>query len=337
VKRTATRLADGRELVYYDDRDYGRVPRSDARELEERPGQAGLRWDALTAEPVTVAAHRQTRTFLPALEECPLCPGSEIPDSRFDVAVFENRWPSFSGFADGRPDVAAGRCEVLVFTDQHDASLRELGVQRARTVVEAWADRSATLHEHPDIRYVACFENRGEDSGVTLHHPHGQIYGYPFVPPVITRMTETARDVPNLFEQVLAAELSGPRVVVADEHWVGYVPEAARWPYELILMPRRHVTSLEDTDSSERTSLSSLLPEVLTRFDQLFHMNVPYIAGWRQSPRDSHDIRLHWRIFSPQRSAGRLKHLAGSETAYGAYINDVSPEDAAAALRGAAS
>ncbi|MFN2537537.1 MAG: galactose-1-phosphate uridylyltransferase [Mycobacteriales bacterium] len=336
MRRTATRLADGRELVYFDDLDYGRVPRQDTRELEVRPIQAGLRWDPLTAEPVTVAAHRQTRTFLPSAAECPLCPGGEIPDARFDVAVFENRWPSFSGLAEGRPEVAAGRCEVLVFTDRHDGSLRELGAERARTVVEAWTDRSATLHQHPDIRYVACFENRGEDSGVTLHHPHGQIYGYPFVPPVIARIADTAKDQPDLFQRVLAAELSGPRVVVADEHWVGYVPEAARWPYELILMPRHHIATLEETEPAERASLSALLPEVLSRFDRLFDMDVPYIAGWRQSPRDSHDIRLHWRVFTPQRAAGRLKHLAGSETAYGAYINDVSPEDAAAALRRAA-
>lgn len=331
--RTESALADGRQIVYFDDVDRGRIPVRDVRELEPRPTQAELREDPLSGDWVVVAAHRQTRTFLPSLGDCPLCPGSEVPCPSYDVAVFENRWPSFSGRSDGLADRAAGRCEVVAFTDQHDLSFADLGTTRVRTVVDAWADRSRVLSEHPDIAYVACFENRGEAIGVTLHHPHGQVYGYPFVPPVIDQIVRRAKENPGLFAQVLADELADPRVVAADEHWVAYVPRAARWPYEVYVMPRRDVAVLEELTDDEKGSLAQLLPAVLGAFDRVFDLPVPYIAGWRQSPVATRDVRLHWRVFTSQRAPGKLKHLAGSESAYGAFVNDVAPEDAAAALR----
>lgn len=333
MNRTVGRLADGREIVYYDDEDRGRVPVEDRRSLEERPQQAALRFDVLTGEQVAIAAHRQTRTFLPSRPECPLCPGQEVPDPAYDVAVFENRWPSFSGLSAGRSDVAAGRCEVLAYTDQHAARFADLPPNRVRTVIDAWADRSAVLGEHPDIACVACFENRGEAIGVTLHHPHGQVYGYPFVPPVIARLHERATQQPGLFDTVLKDELNGPRVVISDDEWVAFVPVAARWPYEVLVLPRRHAERLEGLDDGQRESLSVLLPPLLSAFDRLFDMEVPYIAGWRQSPVARSAVRAHLRIMSAQRGPGRLKYLAGSESAYGVFINDVAPEDAAQALR----
>jgi len=332
-RRTRALLSDGREILYFDDVDRARRPWPDERLLTARALQGELRTDPLTGEPVAIAAHRQTRTHLPDPAECPLCPGQEVPDPSFDVVAFENRWPSFTGTAEGSSLVAAGRCEVLVFTDAHDLRFADLPVSRVRTVVDAWADRTEALSGLPDVRHVACFENRGEQIGVTLHHPHGQVYGYPFVPPVVAQLVATARAEPGLYDRVLSEEGSGPRVVAEDDSWLSYVPYASRYPYELIVMAKRDVSHLEALDSSERDDLAALLPPLLRSFDRLFDAPCPYIAAWRQSPVSTHDIRLHLRVMSPQRAAGKLKYLAGSEAGYGAFISDVAPEQAADALR----
>ncbi len=331
--RTQSVLADGREILYFDDVERGRRPAVDRRVLDASGGQGEIRTDPLTGDPVVVAAHRQVRTHLPATDACPLCPGQEVPDSQYDVAVFENRWPSLSGASAGRHDVAAGRCEVLAYTDRHDASFGRLPVQRVATVVEAWCDRSFALGHLPDVQYVACFENRGEAVGVTLHHPHGQVYGYPFVPPVIERIAGRASRQPELFDAVLDDEARGPRVLIDGPYWLAYVPHASQFPYEVVVLPRRHAPRLELLSADERSELAMLLPPLFAALDRLFDVPAPYIAAWRQSPVHSEDVRAHLRITCFRRAPGKLKHLAGSETAYGAFVSDVSPEAAARALR----
>ena len=206
VRRTTGALADGRQIIYFDDTEpylSGAATRltPDTRPLEPAAGGgAQLRFDVLTGEWVAIASHRNSRTFLPPADECPLCPTgrgvvpSEIPANDYDVVVFENRFPSFSmsaegepGLIDGEPLFASrpgrGRCEVVTFTADHDTSFAALDPRRVRTVIEAWADRTATLSALPGIEQVFCFENRGQEIGVTLHHPHGQIYAYPYLPP----------------------------------------------------------------------------------------------------------------------------------------------------------
>lgn len=331
--RTSAVLADGREIVYFDDLDRRRTPVRDRRVLEGRAEQGQIRIDPLTGEPVTLAAHRQSRTFLPPASECPLCPGQEVPEPSFDVVSFENRWPSYTGTADHHPLAAAGRCEVLVYTDQHDRRFADLPTRRVRTVIDAWADRSGEIGALPDVRHVACFENRGEQVGVTLHHPHGQVYGFPFVPPVVEQLVATARRSPGLYDRVVGEESSGPRVVAEDDHWLCYTPFASRYPYEAIVMAKQHRTHLDALDGAARDSLAVMLPRLLRAFDRLFDQACPYMAAWRQSPVDSDDVRLHLRVMSPQRAPGKLKHLAGSEAAYGAFISDVAPEQAAQSLR----
>ena len=328
------RLADGREILYFDDESRpARAPVPDARQLAPRPEPGQLRVDPLTGERVVIAAHRQTRTFLPPADECPLCPGHEVPDPAYDVVVFENRWPSFSGPSDEKGIAAAGRCEVVAFTDRHDVSFGQLPSGRVSTVVDAWLHRSRHLSGLDGVSYVALFENRGELIGVTLAHPHGQIYAYPFVPPVIERLQARAAGRPNLFRDVLDRQAAGPRVVLSDDYWLAFVPEAPRWPYEVLLMPRREVPLMHELGEQERAALSVLLPRLLGTFDRLFSAPAPYIAAWRQSAVGRDDLRLHLSVFSAQRAEGRLKYLAGSEAAYGAFINDVSPEAAAASLR----
>jgi UDPglucose--hexose-1-phosphate uridylyltransferase len=358
VKRTAIRLADGRELIYFDERDDAVRDQPDRRELPPPPRASQLRYDPLTDEWVAVAVHRQTRTFLPPADQCPLCPSrgdrlSEIPAPDYDVAVFENRFPALSGrigeepaqitpFTPVRP--GQGRCEVVCFTDDHDASFVDLPPRRVRTVLDALADRTVELGELPGVEQVFCFENRGVEIGVTLHHPHGQIYAYPFVTPRTRALLGAARRHAertggrNLYADVLAAERAdGQRVVAANEHWTAYVPAAARWPFEVHLAPHRPVPDIPALTEAGRDAFGPLYLDVLRRFDELFDRPMPYIAAWHQAPVrvDRELAHLHLQLFSIRRARDKLKYLAGAESGMGTFISDVAPEQAAALLRAA--
>ena len=380
VWKNSGRLADGREIIYFDESPgLARADVPDLRPLTSDPSpsvapetglpapgwpESGLRWDALRGEWVVIAAQRQDRTFLPPADECPLCPSrpgrlTEIPADNYDVVVFENRFPSLRGTADGsscgplgsgpaetagvpgRP--AVGRCEVVCFTSDHDASFASLTPRRVRTVVEAWADRTTTLGAMAGIEQVYCFENRGEEIGVTLRHPHGQIYGFPFVTPMTSRMVAQARSYAagtgrNLFDDLVAGEIAtGIRLVARNEHWTAFVPAAARWPYEVLLFPAERVADIPALSDEARAAFCDLYLDVLNRLDALFGMPLPYIAAWHQAPNGDEFARsefgLHLQVLSVRRAPGKLKYLAGTESGMGVWINDVLPEEAALRLR----
>jgi UDPglucose--hexose-1-phosphate uridylyltransferase len=229
----------------------------------------------------------------------------------------------------------------------HDASFASLSPARARTVVDVWADRTLELSALDAVEHVFCFENRGQEIGVTLHHPHGQIYAYPFVPArtasVLRQATSHHRRTGRLLgADLLAAELdAGSRVVIAGTHWTTYVPYAARWPVEVHLVPNRDVADLVALDSGESDELAQVYLDLLRRLDRYYEgpdgapIAMPYIAGWHQAPvRQGRDVsRLHLQVMSVLRAPGRLKYLAGSESGVGAWVNDVSPEAVAARLR----
>ena len=354
-----SRLADGRELIYFDDADTT-LPAErgiDARALDPRPANAHMRQDPLTGEWISIAAARQNRVFLPPADLDPLAPQrpgnpSEIP-SNYDVAVFENRSPSFGpelAATDASPADAlaelrrvglertlpsVGRCEVVCFDPKSEGSFGSLSVSRARTVIEAWAQRTAALSAMDGIEQVFPFENRGEAIGVTLHHPHGQIYAYPYVTPRTQRLLASAAVVPKLFEGILERESAGERVVLQGEHWTAFVPFAARWPIEVHMLPHRHVPDFAALDDAEKDELSRLYLQLLRGIDALYDTPTPYIAAWHQAPvsvgRDS--VRLMLQLTSPRRAESKLKYLAGSEAAMGAWIGDVTPEATAAFVR----
>jgi len=191
------------------------------------------------------------------------------------------------------------------------------------------------------VEQVFCFENRGVEIGVTLHHPHGQIYGLPFLPPRTRSLLAAARrhhaaTGGHLLSDVLAAEqASGVRVVAANAHWTAFVPEAARWPFEVHLVPHRRVADLPALDDAERDAFGPVYLDVLRRFDGLFGRPMPYISAWHQAPvRTDRELgSLHLQLFSIRRAADRLKYLAGTESAMGMFVNDVPPEEAARLLR----
>ena len=318
------------------------------------------RRDPLTGEWRTFATHRQERTFLPPAASCPLCPTrdpeapTEIPWDRFDIAVFDNRFASLSAHADppespaiGPYQVAPaiGATEVVVYSDDHHATLPSLGPERLRLLVDVWAERYAALGSREEVAYVFVFENRGEAVGVTLHHPHGQIYAYPEVPPLPARELETARrhlaahGTCVLCEVVGAERAEGTRVLAQNEAFIAFVPFAARFPYEVHVLTQRHAASLLDLHDHERDALAAMLVRVVGGYDRLFGFPLPYVMSMHQAPTSDDDWQpiSHFHIeFTPlHRSAERLKYLAGSELGGGAFLNDVAPEHAAALLRAA--
>jgi len=346
MRSTPIRLADGRELIYFDLP--GDPPREteDARELPPPPPASELRFDALRGQWVAVAAHRQERTFQPPGDRCPLCPStpafrSEIPGP-YRVVTFENRFPSFSGrTSEGRvlPGIrpGEGRAEVVCFTSDHEGSFADLGPRDVRLVMDVWAARTEAMSAMPGVEQVFPFENRGEEIGVTLSHPHGQIYGYPFVPPAVLQILDALERDPGHFAYRLMREQADERVVAANEHWTAFVPRAARWPFEVHVYPHRQVPDLPALTDEERDAFAPLYLDLLRRFDALFGLPMPYIAAWFQAPvREAREnFRLHLQLFSIRRAPGKLKYLAASESAMGVFINDIAPETAARMLRDA--
>lgn len=355
VKRETATLADGRSIHYYAAGGRDPQPAPDTRALDSFEPSGEVRYDALNNTWVAIAAHRQTRTHLPATHECPLCPStpenlSEIPATGYEVVVFDNRFPSLSqtdkpwslstdGVDGAAP--AVGKCEVVCFSQDHTASFADLDEEQARLVFDVWADRTAALMDLHSTAIVFPFENRGKDIGVTLHHPHGQIYAYPFVPPTAERMLRQAQNFrartgKDLFAELISREVrDASRILLNGEHWIAYVPYAARWPYEIHLVPHRDVKDFSDLTDDERAEGSRAYLELLRAFDRIFGLPMPYVASWQQAPKGAlRDVaRLHLQLASPRRAVDKLKMLAGSEQGMGAFINDIAPEAAAAAIR----
>lgn len=352
--KTSATLADGREIHFYDDvagREHKAV---DTRVLPPVESGSELRWDPTTEEWVVMAAHRKARTA-DTTAQCPLCPSSdaaatEIPAGDYDVAVFENRYPALRGAgSDPHPGStsltvpAGGRCEVMVFGSEHETSLARMPEQRVRTVIEAWADRTRVLNALPDVEQVVCFENRGNEIGATLAHPHGQIYAYPFMPSRFERMQRAARHAHArgagcVFCSVLETELSaGHRIVARSPHWTAFVPHAARWPYEVHLYANRHVPDLAALTAEERADLADSYRSLLRRFETVTEAPLPYMALWIQAPaRGERDhSHLHAQVFSDRATPLKPKRLAAGELGAGTFISEVEPEQAAAALRAA--
>lgn len=356
IIRNNREMADGRTIRYYDTQGQSREA-LDVRPQEDQPGIGELRLDPLLNEWIAMAAHRQGRIFLPPKELCPLCPTTtdlltEIPESDFEVVVFDNRSPSFRPPVGdwALPDLvgpdtdqgtSAGKCEVICFTSEHGNAFKDLTPQRVRTLLEAWIDRTQELSQEPFIEHIAPFENRGEAIGVTLSHPHGQIYAYSFLPPKVEKMLAAAKKYKEetgkiLFDEILARELrEQDRIIARNDRWVAYVPYAARYPFEIHVVPLHSVADLTQLSDEDKAAFPEIALEVTRRLDGVFGIEMAYIAAWHQAPvRVGRDLlRLHWQITSVTRAPGKLKYLAGSESAMGAFIMDLRPEQSAQQLR----
>jgi UDPglucose--hexose-1-phosphate uridylyltransferase len=351
-------LADGRDLWFFDLPGHSCAPVPDRRPLPpQAEAKSELRFDRTTGEWVIIAALRQQRTYKPPADQCPLCPGrtgltSEIPAPDYDVVVFENRFASLSG-AGGSPyrlppapggdfvtEPSRGRCEVICFSSDHTGSFADLDDRQARLVVEVWRHRTRDLMARPGIEQVFCFENRGEEIGVTLTHPHGQIYAYPYLTPRTDAMMHAANAHrasrgTNLFADLLAHEVTdGTRIITRTDTFTAFVPFAARWPVEVHIYPNRFVRNLLELDEAELDGFTEMYQQVLQRLDRMYAEPLPYMSALHQYTDIQHEGYFHVQLISTRRSATKLKYLASSESVMGAFINDVSPESLAESLRG---
>jgi UDPglucose--hexose-1-phosphate uridylyltransferase len=300
-----------------------------------------LRFNELRGEEVVYAIHRQERTFLPSRDHCPLCPSlpgkpqTEIPSPSFEIAVFDNRFPAF--------EAPHGASEVVVYTDRHEGSFGTLAPERAEDLMWVWRHRYTELGAREDIEYVLIFENRGVEVGVTLHHPHGQVYGYPFLPPVpALELAADARLGGCASCALLNEELEdGVRVVYENDRVVVNVPRAARWAYEAHVVMRAHRPSLLECEAAELRQLSSALQALARGYDALLERPFPYVMVVHQAPTggaspdrvSARSGHLHVEFYPPLRTATKLKYLAGSEQGAGTFISDTLPEESAAELR----
>jgi UDPglucose--hexose-1-phosphate uridylyltransferase len=309
-----------------------------------------VRYNKMRDEWTAISASRQERPFLPPKEYCPLCPQghlggdtstfqTEVPttDRIYEWAVFENMFP---GLEHERARI--GKCEVVLYSPRHESTLGDESIEQIEGLVEVWQDRSRSIGALPNIEYVFIFENKGPEVGVTLHHPHGQIYAFHHVPPFIEREHAAARDFYKknqrcLICNIVETELEDHRrIVLESESLVAFVPYAARYPYEIHITTKRHVPLIEQMASPERLELATMLKRLTYKYDHLFEFRMPYICVQHQAgAKENSCPHYHWHMefYPPYRNATKLKYLAGVESGTGLFINDTIPEEKAAELK----
>lgn len=316
-----------------------------------------LRYHPFLDQWVITATHRQDRTFLPPDDYCPLCPTkpggfpTEVPFSSYDIVVFENKFPSLQT-PPRTPEVAGslllpvrpsdGICEVVAYSEQHDATFATMPFGQIRKLIRVWRDRYVELSAREEVEYVFIFENKGKEIGVTLSHPHGQIYAYPFIPPTIrieidAEKRHLERTGRHLMRDWLDQEIGdGTRLIWQNDGFVAIVPFFARYPYEVHVASNRHIRSLAEMSEAEMDDLAEALLVVTRKFDLLFGFSLPYMMVMHQEPAvPGYEFNwFHVEFYPPYRTAKKLKYLAGSEAGAGAFINDTLPEETSATLRG---
>ena len=344
---------DGRRLILYG-RNPIQVDNAPSPSPDRPEGDSHFRWHPFRGEWVAYAAHRQYRTFLPPPEYNPLAPTvdaslpTEMPAGTYDVGVFENRFPTMRQDAKAPPPslvetrAGTGACEVVVYTQDATSSLGALPLDHLQVVLEALADRYRELGQRSDIQYVMPFENRGVEVGVTLHHPHGQIYAFPFVPPLaalelLHQAEYYQTHGEGLLESHIGRETSeGLRMLYDGTDAVAFVPAFARYAYEAWVAPRRQAPSLADLAADERRDLARALKTLLLKYDGLWHRPFPYIMVMHQAPTDGEahpEAHCHIECYPAYRMPDRLKYLAGSELGAGLFTSDTLPEAKAAELQ----
>jgi len=316
-----------------------------------------LRWNPILKQWVIIATHRQNRTFKPPKDYCPLCPTkedgypTEVPAGDYDLVVFENKFPSLQKeppeikeaeskfFRYGK---ARGICEVVLFTSDHDGIMSEKPLSRYIKLVKVWRDRYQELGNKDFIDYVYIFENKGEEVGVTLHHPHGQIYAYPFVPPIIKQELDSSQEYLEekgrcLFCQVLEEEKKdGRRIIISNNSFTAVIPFFARYTYEVHIYANQHIPSFNEFTEKEEVDLAAILKIILMKFDNLYGFIFPYIMAIHQQPTNGAGqeySHFHIEFYPPYRTRDKLKYLAGSEMGAGTFINGSLAEEKARELR----
>jgi UDPglucose--hexose-1-phosphate uridylyltransferase len=316
-----------------------------------------MRWNPVLREWVVTATHRQDRTFLPPAGYCPLCPTApggfptEVSEPSYEFVVFENKFPSLTmqppapamestALYPVRPSL--GVCEVVLYASDHGGTLTDLSVAKIHQLVKVWKDRYLCLGGRPDIDYVFIFENKGEAIGVTIHHPHGQIYAFSYLPPKIERELDSEsrhheKTGRCLHCDIVKGELDDrSRIVDESDCFVAFIPFYARYPYEVHVYAKAHRASLADFSEEEEADLALILSRVLRKYDGLWGFSMPYMMVMHQKPTDGKNrpgSHFHIEFYPPYRTPNKLKYLAGCESGAGTFVNDTLPEEKAAELR----
>ena len=314
---------------------------------------AELRFHPLTRDWIMIASHRQNRSQMPR-DWCPFCPGSgRVPDD-FDVLEYDNDFPALSKDPPAPDDVETalyrtapsyGKCEVILYSPKHDATLPELSVPHVKKLVDLWAGRFRELSADEKIKYVFIFENRGAAVGTTMPHPHGQIYAYPFIPKKLQLETESCRDYHRENGRCLICDMlrderaDGRRMVFENEDFSVFLPFFCEYPYGIYIVSRSHKQNLLQFNDRERENLARALRTSVGTLDSLFGFQFPFMMCMHQNPVNSgdytQDYHFHIEFFPPMRSAEKIKYNASSETGAWAHCNPTAPEEKAIELRAA--
>ena len=308
-----------------------------------------LRWNPTVREWVSIASHRQHRPQMPT-DWCPFCPGSGRVPENYDVYIYPNDFAAFSipppepairGDDFYRVGRSLGKCDVVLYHPDHSTSLPQLSLDHIVKLVRLWRARFSELKAMPGIRYVLIFENKGAVIGVTMPHPHGQIYAFPFIPPRVEKEIAAARAHYRrrrrcVFCDILKKERrDGRRIVAENESFTAFIPFYARWPYEVHIFSRRHLGALDEFRPAEERALAEILKWVTLKYDNLFQFSFPYMMLLHQTPARGKYGFFHFHIefYPPHRSKEKLKYLASVETGGGSFLNDSLAEEKAAELR----
>ena len=337
---TTFTMPDGRSLYLYGE--FTGTPHWAPLEEAHEKGFSHRRWHPVRREWVVYSAHRQTRTYKPATDACPLCPmapDGEIPVEDFSIAVFDNRFSSLQRDCpkpaplpglDLPVDSAAGNCEVIVYSADHKASMATLSQERRELLVRVWGERVRALMAMPAVQAVMPFENRGEEAGVTLHHPHGQIYAFSYLPPIIETMAQSFEDGYDLTKLTTSA----PHAIAQTESMTALVPPFARFPYETWIVPKTFRASPSDLTAGEVSDCAHLLAVVSKAYDTFFKRTCPYVMIVYAAPRGMESFfPFHIQFYPLLRAPNKLKYLAGCELGAGSFLADIVPEAAAQSLR----
>lgn len=312
---------------------------------------AELRWNPILQEWVVVAAQQGKRPVLPVEKDCPFCPGKpETGTGKWHVLYLPNRFPALMENPP-KPDIesdefyqvkpSVGACEVLLYSPDHDTTFQQLTVDHIYEIVEMWVNRTKELGAKKEIEYVFIFENTGREIGVSLDHPHGQLYAFPFIPPKIKRELESAKQFMEkrkrcLFCDILQKEKAdGRRIVLENEAFTAFIPFFATWPYGLHLYANRHLQSLVDLTEPEKKDFASILKMIRTKYDKLFGVRLPLVMVFHQSPTKAKYPHYHFHVeFYPiHRGKEKVKYLAGVELGTETFLNPTNPEERAKELR----
>lgn len=313
---------------------------------------AELRYDPLTNDWIMIASHRQNRPQMPK-DWCPFCPGSgKVPDD-FDVLEYDNDFPALSQNPPVPDDVAAGpyktapchgKCEVILYSKEHTVTLPELPLPHVRKLVDLWCERHNIISADEKIKYVFIFENRGEVVGVTMPHPHGQIYGYPFIPKKLelecASMKKHKKETGKcLICDMMETEISEKkRIIFENEDFVVFIPFFSAYPYGLYIVSKAHKQYITEFTEREKDNLAAAIKNAAGTLDSLFDYTFPYMMCMHQAPVNSGDVsdfHFHIELYPPMRSRDKQKFNASSETGAWAHCNPTCPEEKAEELRAA--